>query len=270
MGRLVPHILQYGHEVSIKRGRLYVKTAQGNAPNKAWLDFLYSRLLNEISLITGKSLFMYTHFSTGEYSERKISGITLHFEIVGEEYDAWACFNVDLKRQRNSTIQKAGTRRPGKEFKPPPNGSLMKMLYRLGISRPNRLTRTHKSMYKLKGLILIGDIDDKNKISNSSIELAEVTTEEILANISNFSMRKQETKWAQKRHNLGTSSGHNKTLGSQYSSLLERNLSACNQNYNTSNHDMSDISILDNIPSTNTSDPSNQTVEEWLAEYSSP
>jgi len=67
-----------------------------------------SLLIRDICLALNITAFKYISYSTGSYDSKKSQGITLQFNNLQINEDAYIVYNASLKRTRNSSGGKKG------------------------------------------------------------------------------------------------------------------------------------------------------------------
>ena len=113
---LVPMLLSRGDIISIERGLLEVVPASGKHVPKKWLSGNHVAIVTEILRKTGQEGIVYSEYTTGRYGHKLASGVTLQFKSVLEGAEAYAIFNADLTRKRNTKHGRAGDPLPKGQF----------------------------------------------------------------------------------------------------------------------------------------------------------
>ena len=258
----IARLIEQGDIVEVVKGRLVITAKSGRPVPLDWLKLYTEALLTDIALITRQSAFIYHGYSLGQYGPHKSETLTLQFTDLRNQSDAFAAFNVSLKRQRaGRNNQPKGSPLPAGEFAPPKAGEFVKLWLRTGlkIHNPSRLCRY---MGNLKGLAYTGLYSTtskaKKKLANKSIDLLNVTYDELIASMPNECLNHaqhmpnsclihmpKENSYSQVKQGL---QGHSGTGGFEHGSRLQG--SAVNDS-------IGDSVNLNSITDT----------DEWLKEY---
>ncbi len=181
---IVP-LIERGNIIEVTQGKLVILPKSGRLVPKDWFKQNEKKLLADIAYITDRHAFMYHGYSLGKYGAHKHETLTLQFSEFKNMSDAYAAFNVSLKRQRASrNNEPKGSPLPKGEFSPPKAGEFVKLWMRTGLRNynPSRLCRY---MGNLKGLTYTGEYsitsNAKKKLANKSIDLLNITYDELIA-----------------------------------------------------------------------------------------
>ena len=109
-------LLSRGDIISIERGLLEVVPASGKHVPKKWLSGNRVAIVTEILRKTGQEGIVYSEYTAGRYGHKLASGVTLQFKSVLEGAEAYAIFNADLTRKRNTKHGRAGDPLPKGQF----------------------------------------------------------------------------------------------------------------------------------------------------------
>ena len=113
---IVPMLLSRGDIISIERGLLEVIPASGKHVPKKWLSDNRVGIVTEILRKTRQECIVYSEYTAGRYGHKLVSGVTLQFKSVLEGAEAYAIFNADLTRKRNTKHGRAGDPLPKGQF----------------------------------------------------------------------------------------------------------------------------------------------------------
>ena len=113
---IVPMLLSRGDIISIERGLLEVIPASGKHVPKKWLSDNRVGIVTEILRKTRQECIVYSEYTAGRYGHKLVSGVTLQFKSVLEGAEAYAIFNADLTRKRNTKHGRAGDPLPKRQF----------------------------------------------------------------------------------------------------------------------------------------------------------
>ena len=181
----IARIIERGNIIEMIQGNLVIRTKSGQPVPEYWLNQNRENLISDIAVITGRNAFIYHGYSLGQYGAHKHDTLTLQFTNLNDMKDAFAAFNVSLKRQRaGRNNEPKGSPLPKGEFSPPKAGEFVRLWQRTGLKsyNPSRLCRY---MGNLKGFVYTAAYSTtskaKKKLANKSIDLLHVTYEELVA-----------------------------------------------------------------------------------------
>ena len=179
---LVPMMLNRGDSVAIKCGALVVLPASGLPIPQKWLDDNSINVVTQILQQTGKDGLLYIDYSTGNYYKNVASGVTLQFQYLMTGAKAYAIFNADLTRTRNTKRGKAGDPLPTGQFHLAKGATFIKLWNNAGVKKPSSNTEFYKRMGNLKTLIFTGNphATEQDRLVSGSIKPLEITLDEIL------------------------------------------------------------------------------------------
>lgn len=179
----IARLIERGDIVEVIQGKLGITAKSGKSVPPDWLKENTEALLTDIAHITGQSVLIYHGYSLGQYGPHKSETLTLQFTDLRNRGDAFAAFNVSLKRQRaGRNKEPKGSPLPKGEFSPPKAGEFVKLWQRTGLKNhnPSRLCRY---MGNLKGFVYTAAYSTtskaKKKLANKSIGLLHVTYDEL-------------------------------------------------------------------------------------------
>ena len=284
-------LINRGDVFNITNGKLNIAPSSGKIVPDKWLKDNSAYLLKQICEVTQQSIYQFTQFKVGRYSNR-FDGLTMSFTDLKYNSDYYTIFNVSLDRK------KGGGRLKGKLFNPPAQGALLKFWSRSNLPKPRRPSELYKKINMMKNYIWQAQVSEKNKIETQSLRLANITHQQILDGIGGG------VSAAHERHNSGVIvssnsgalSGQNKEAFIGGNELpnnhiyqgVESSLTTCvnSHGYNklriststgANNHDISkqgSAVVSSPIPlpikqykGGNTRRPQDQTVAEWLDDY---
>jgi hypothetical protein len=185
----IARLIERGDIVEVIQGKLVITAKSGKSVPLDWLKQNSEALLTDIAHITRQSVFIYHGSYLGQYGPHKSETLILQFTNLSNKSDAFAAFNVSLKRQRAGRNKELkGSPLPKGEFSPPKAGEFVKLWQRTGLKNynPSRLCRY---MGNLKSLTYTGEYSTtsklKKKLANKSIDLLNVTHDELIASMPN-------------------------------------------------------------------------------------
>lgn len=179
-------IVGEGYQVCIYHGRFVFFDADGNQAHQATISRSdRNRLLSEIARQSGVLILQYVGRSVGEYKvggATRAGGLTLQFRSYSDPSSPYAIFNVDTRRQRNSKAGRKGEPLPEGRFTAGPKSFLASLWRRLQLSElrspsdwPDHLGKRSE----LSRLILTGRIQSGERIDKTSICLLDVHYQEV-------------------------------------------------------------------------------------------
>ena len=196
----------------------------------------------------------YLSYSTGLYYDGKYAGITLQL-IHGETgQDYHSIFNADIRRKRSTKNYKAGSRLPPKRFSVGPRSAFYKFWLSTDLPLPPRLSAFNDYMGKLKQFTFCAQITKGTRLDACSLRPYFVFP------------NNAQTIPKQSPNKIQTNIPNNDELDSHISTVFERRLTACENNYEISKQ-VNTYTSNPNIPVDETKRVQNKTNEEWLAEF---
>jgi len=293
---LLAKLLKKGDEISITQGQLLIKPSSGLDVPPQWLKQYESLLINGICQLFNITALRYASYSTGSYGSKKSQGITLQFNNLQTNDDAYLIFNASLKRARTGKLGKKGEQLPGKQFIVSERSSFYKFWCSTGLPLPRSLSKFYECMGKLKPLVFTGKVDFNNRIKGKKIYLLDVSYQQILTKSNIPLSGKNQTNLTAKeplRFRQGTAktslSFTAKDIELDHASIdVAQNQSTCASKYgNTvirkeviSKGDSSDITPINNSNIKQIDEningeisknkrPEEQTADEWLSDWES-
>ncbi|WP_281211907.1 hypothetical protein [Pseudomonas fulva] len=251
--------------VSIERGQLVIQPASGKPVPPEWIAANTARLCREVLTAVGMDAFEYIGYSTGHYGKSRVAGVTLQFVSVLSGQSVYAVFNADLTRQRNTAAGKAGALLPKGQFRIGKRSHFYKFWLSIGLPLPERMQRFCKCMGKLSSILLAGEVN-QDRFDVQSLHPVTITTDQLRLSVLGH---KEGTTRAQAGHKEGTTSGHKETAPAQAPPGLQPNQTTCVSNHGNKVIRMCGNKDISNTPIPTHRAPQDQTVDEWLADYSS-
>jgi hypothetical protein len=184
MHSILKALIQRSCYVAIESGVLIVRNKQGSLcdKQKKWIDNKSKQLIKEILTTTNQNGFAYRFYNAQHSRSKKIPSVILQFSNIVSEEQAYAAFNVDLNRTRDSKNGKKGSPLPPKQFSPPAGGAFVEFWKDTGLKPPKRRGSYHDYMGKLKCLLFQGEIKgnpEQAKLINKTLTPLEVSFNEI-------------------------------------------------------------------------------------------
>ena len=255
-------LLSRGDKVFIDKGRLAIKPNSGKVV-PSWFMERHGRIiiLDTLTLV-GISGYEYMSYSTGHYGQHKAGGVTLQFVDLLRNKDAYACFNADLKRKRNSSNGKKGHTLPKDQFSVGRRSHFYQFWQSTGLPLPVSLTRFYECMGKLKSFIFTATIEN-SRLQTDTLRPIDICHEQLLS-AHNFHIN--NTQFSHKQH---IRVAHKELPKTQLLQAITQNQTTCNQNYGNKviridGNKGNDISLSNTVIKKT---PQEQTDEEWLEDY---
>ncbi len=260
MESLALKLLSRGDTLSIENGHLRIESASGKPVPPEWMDAHAAQLCREVLISVGLDAFEYLSYSTGHYGKNRSGGITLSFVSVVTGQSAYAIFNADLTRQRNTATGKSGALLPKGQFRVGKRSHFYKLWFGTGLQMPDRMQRFHKCMGKLSGILFAGTLSN-DRFDTQSIRPITLTAERVRTAILGH---KEGTTWTQAGHKQDTRAGHKETPRDLEQRAFQPISTTCAANYENK-------LIRSNVhtcpPSQPYKPPVDQSVDEWLEDY---
>lgn len=266
MATHVSRLLKHGAAISIVRGRLVVRSPEGGDVAPDWLQKYSERLVKEILTTLGRDAYTYEAYSTGRYGKALGSGVTLQFLSCTTAQSFYTVFNVELNRDRDTKAGKKGTKLPDGHFRISKRHLLYRFWQSTGLKFPRRLAALHDYMGHLSGILFSARLSTahENRLEKETVVPLEISAAEIL---HAYATDKNRTLAGQIADNCRTLMPDNDFTPAQQSRGLQADPTAC-----SSQHGNTEISKRDyKIASSQAplcKRPEEQTVDEWLADYS--
>lgn len=172
---LLDRLTSRGDLVALDRGRLIIQPASGATVPQDWLKNHSDELATALATRANTSLYKYTGYTAGSYTEYRADGVTLRFINLATSEDAYAVFNVNRSRAQTTAQGKAGSKLTGNKFRITRNMALYKFWMRSGLPEPKSkyLSEFHRVMGRLKSIYFTMVVSDgkadKNTIQGLTI-----------------------------------------------------------------------------------------------------
>ncbi|GAA0200782.1 hypothetical protein GCM10009123_05150 [Kangiella japonica] len=249
-----------GHKVEILDGRLNISPEVVQSIDK-------DALLFEIATVTSTELLIYQSYSAGAY-QGKYKGVTLQFNRSLSEQGAYAIFNANIVRQRNSKKGKKGERLPNGHFNVSENSEFYKFWKRCYLPRPASLTRFWERMGNLKKVILTGSYTKGERLDSKSLKPVDLSYIEIKECFNDCHTHKERINNAQATHKERIRPTHKEIDENHTEQGVQANQSTGNSKYGNKvirecgNKGNDSISIT-----TTKKSPQKQSNDEWLEDW---
>ena len=257
-------LIESGHIIAIENGKLVIQPSRFN---QLGIDINSSKalLVSEIASVIGIPIFTFKYHTTGSFGvKRAFDGVTLHFTKLNDFSECYAIFNAELKRSRNSNKHKKGTRYPRGQFALKKHSKLVSTWLKLRLKPPTSLTRYHQHFGQLKSVFITGITDLNNKLSNDSIELVNISFNELqgIYHKHSYSAHSEHIIHSQNEHSVHTILSHNETNDGLMDKGFKNNLGTCSDGCVIKNQVIKNDDSRLKVMGTN-----NTEVEEWLSSY---
>jgi len=173
---LTKKLLDRGDYVAIEQGQVVIRPRSGKSAED-WLKTNAIKVYGEVLCEMGLDALQYASYSTGNYTQHKVGGITLQYIslLTGESFHL--VFNADLTRARGAR----GQRLPKGQFRVGKGHSFTQLWLSLGLPLPARLSAFHDCMGKLKSVVITCTIGDKSRVIKGSIKPLEISHTDLLS-----------------------------------------------------------------------------------------
>jgi hypothetical protein len=179
--QLVPMLLSRGDAISVDNGRLVVEPASGLPVPEKWLHENGIALVGEILQQTRQDGLIYLSYSTGRYTHSPAGGVTLQFKHLLTGIEAYAIFNADLTRSRNTKAGQAGDPLPNGQFHLAKGTDFLKLWDKTGATRPLSDTEFYKRMGNLKAFFFTAKThaSKQDRLLSASIKPLVITADQV-------------------------------------------------------------------------------------------
>ena len=162
-------LLDWGYSVSIESGHLIINPNNKMPCVKHLTNSHKLKLMVEILQQIGRDALTFHSHSASKYGPTLAGGVTLQFTHVLTGSEAYAIFNANLTRSRNTKSGRAGDPLPTKQFRVAKHSGFCKFWASTGLP-PRKLSSYYEYMGKLKPLFFESqDISNSNDRLDSSL-----------------------------------------------------------------------------------------------------
>lgn len=183
MEKMLIRVLAQGHDVCIESGRLVIRSVNGLPVPQCFLDNHGEEMFKDILAGIRPKVYVYYEYSTGAYDAR-FPGITLQFRPVFEGDHAYAIFNVDLTRERDTKTGRRGEGLPPGHFRiKGERCAFYKFWKKSGAEFPRRTSAFHDYMGRLKGILFMAELSSSksNRLDAKTLRPLSISAEVIRA-----------------------------------------------------------------------------------------
>ena len=173
-------LLDWGYLVSVESGRLIINPNDNIRVAKHLSHAHELKLMAEILQKMGRDALTYLSYSASKYGKTRAGGVALQFTHVLTGAEAYAIFNADLTRSRNTKNGRAGDPLPKGQFHVAKGSGFCKFWASTGL--PSRkLSSYYEHMGRLKQLFFESQdiITSKNRLDSSSLKPLCISSHEI-------------------------------------------------------------------------------------------
>jgi len=260
---MLENILKKGVKLAINNGHLIIEQELDSDQQK-WFDEHKEKIIQVIVKKLKMNVFIYENYSTGNYGKHKYSGVTLNFTNLLTGESAYIIFNIYLKRMRTTNYGKKGTPLPKGHFSVGKKQSFYKFWQKTKLEIPRRLSSFHDYMGKMKGLLFMFEIKEKEKLDKNSMALLSIDHEKLKRLFISDSF---PTTHGQVSDNSQTKNSDKLIQLPYRNNGTQANQTTSKTNYGLSKQGSTDT--RESISSVITPiSPTNQTIEQWLDDYS--
>lgn len=216
----------------------------------------------------GVSLWAGCSYTTGHYGSRKMPGITLQFQSAVTDENTYAIFNAELTRSRSTEAGKKGAPLPAGHFRVGKRSHFYRFWQSTGLPEPKRLAALHDYMGNLRGILFTADVTEghQNRLDAGSLLPLSVPASDVLRAFLPDSLR---TVPGQVPDNIQTRVPDKDAAQALAVRGFQPKATTCHGDYGKaviSEHGNKENSSSSLSPRR----PEEQSIEEWLADYSSP
>ena len=260
-------LLARGDAVSIELGVLVIVPASGKSVPSDWLSDNSEMLIRQILGVIGQDAYRYQSHKTGHYGPRRSAGLTLQFQSVMTDDEAYAIFNIELTRARNTASGKKGDPLPAGQFRAAPGSHLTKFWQSTGIAL-KRLAAMHDYIGRLRTVLFSASPTpgrDDGRLDAGSLRALNIPSALIQQAMAS---ENQPTKSGHSTDTPQTSRPDKDTPQSQYSCGLQPAMTTWDNHCgNTVSSERGNTGNLQTPPAR--TPPQEQSIDEWLADYDS-
>lgn len=199
-------------------------------------------------------------FSTGRYGMHKADGLTLSFTHPESQSDYYVIFNVRLDRQRDSKKHKAGTPYPRGQFWVSKRYEFFRFWHRTGLRVPPRLSAFSDYMGNLAQLTYQADIARLNRLDAKTLRPWHKTESSFVS----VGTDRGQTIAEHQTDRVRTTDPNRDSAGCPDIRTFGDQLIACSEDHEKSKQG----DALTRTDASNSHGVSDQSVDEWLSEYS--
>lgn len=257
------YLIARGDRLSIEQGQLVIRAASKKPVSQDWLDAHKSGLLHEILLAMHMDAYVYHYYTTGKYVKGK-GGVTLQFSSIVRGARAYVIFNAEVTRSRNVGDAKAGQKLPKKHFRVKPGSEFIRFWLATGLRQPKRLSSFHDYMGKLKTLLFTAPVQDE-RMDARKLQPLSISSEAIRGALLPDN---RQTVSGQAPDKNQTSQPDKHLVTAQQSRAIQPDSPAGPNYHGNKVTSICGYRTARTTPSP-TNDPKEQTVDDWLDEYSS-
>lgn len=258
-------LLARGDAVSIELGVLVIVPVSGKSVPSDWLSDNSETLIRQILGVIGQDAYRYQSHKTGHYGPRKSAGLTLQFQSVMTDDEAYAIFNAGLTRARNTASGKKGAPLPAGQFRAAPGSHLTMFWQSTGITL-KRLAAMHDYIGRLRNVLFSASPTlgrDDGRLNAGTLRALNIPSTLIRQAMA---LDKQPTKTRQATDTQRTCRPDKDTAQSQHSCRVQPTMTTwANHCGNTIIRGRGNTGNLQATPAR--TPPQEQSVDEWLADY---
>lgn len=266
MAKLLNQLITRGDRISVENGELRIYPASGLEVPSDWYQREYSQLISELAEVLNKPVLLYEGHQVKEFNSGKWPGLWMDLKCINTRKNFYSIFNVEVKRSRNTKFGERGAKVAKGKFIVGKRSALVKLWEELALKMPPRLASFHDYVGNLKYRLFTYQKSHDGKINSTELLPLRISCSEITAALRG-STDKFLTNDAQLPDNCRTSIPYKESYEAQRICRFREDFTTCTSNYEISNKEEGDKCLSMDVCSVPLSD---QSVEDWLADYDGP
>nr|WP_314642732.1 hypothetical protein [uncultured Pseudomonas sp.] len=264
----VGKLLRRGDEISIELGRLVIRPSSEKDVPEEWLQKHKPALLREILVKLGIDAYEYGGYSTGKFGHQHAPGVAIQLPSFVGGLDSHAIFNAELNRDRTIKAGAKGSDLPKGHFRIGKRSHLYRFWQSTGLPTPKRLSSLHDYLGNLRDILFAADMvtGRKNRLDTASLRPLSITSAEVR---NAFEPDNCRTISGQATDNCRTKVPDKVSAPDQQNQGLQGNRTTGTENHGKTVISKDGYTVV-NVSTQSLKRPQEQTVEQWLTDYSSP
>jgi hypothetical protein len=263
---VLERIIHSDIDLSIAKGQLAYSKEKVSDEQVHFLEHNRKQLEKAILEISNRDAFQYHRFTIGNYGSHRQPGITLFLSNIISGESAFTIFNVSRKRARTTAAGIAGAPLKGNRFIITKNYDLFKFWKSTDLKTPT-LSDFSRHLGNIKPLMLVGEFnhpEQPDKLQASTIRAMNITNSELAMLINKSSIAYQQAV-----NNLSITPVNKDIAKSLITIDAQPKSTKSEQNCENKliSKKITSSSSNDLDSGVNSKPPSQQTHEEWLADF---
>ncbi len=267
MAITVGKLLCRGDDVYIEHGRLVIRPASGKPIPQPWFQDHSPILIKEVLTNLRIKAYEYCSYTTGHYGSRKLPGLTLQFQNAVTGESAYAIFNAELTRRRNTEAGIKGAPLPSGHFRVGKRSHFYRFWQSTGIPEPKRLAAFHDYMGNLRGILFTAHETEglQSRLDAGSLKTLSVPSLDVRKEFLPDSLRTIAKQMPDKILTRLPDKGDSQALAARG---FQPKATTCSE-YHGKAVFSGDGKEVSSSLSLSPKRPEEQTIDEWLADYCS-